>query len=381
VRKDGADYEVCRVSMGGVMKLRIALMLMVVLSGAPVAIRAQTPEPPPPLDLVTLKDGSQIYGDVIEMDNGELKIKIAFGVGNFITVKWDNVAKLSVNHPIPVHLKEGTVLMTTVQEGPDGQLSLKVSPMAGPLTVPIESVKAINPLIQPSVVYSGGLTAGLSQASGNSHLRSASLLGDMTGRSDLLRLTLLGRYIYGDDNGRVITRNSRGTIKLDFFVTKRFYWFAASYFEQDTFQDLKLRTSLSSGPGYQFIDKGDFASPYLKDMTLYFESGLAYFNEDFKIAPDKTSLRARTSFKWNWPILDEKVTFYHYDEFFPSIQNTNDFYMTSDQGVRFKLYEGLVSGFQLTYRYNNMPPPGIKSSDTLFLWTVGYSFDTSRKRT
>jgi hypothetical protein len=96
VRKDGADYEVCRVSMGGVMKLRIALMLMVVLSGAPVAIRAQTPEPPPPLDLVTLKDGSQIYGDVIEMDNGELKIKIAFGVGNFITVKWDNVAKRSI---------------------------------------------------------------------------------------------------------------------------------------------------------------------------------------------------------------------------------------------------------------------------------------------
>ncbi len=362
------------------MKSLIAVTLIVLLLSVPDVMQAQTPEPPPPLDLITLKDGSQIYGEVIEMGNGELKIKTAFGVGDFITVKWDNVAKLSVNHPIPFHLKEGTILMATVQEGPEGKLLLKVEPMAGALTVPMESVKAINPLVQPPVVYSGGLTAGLSQASGNSHLRSASLLGDLTGRSESLRLTLLGRYIYGDDHGRVITRNSRGTIKLDFFVTKRFYWFVAAYFEQDTFQDLNLRTSLSSGPGYQFIDKADFAGPYLKDMTLYFESGLAYFNEDFKIAADKTSLRARASLKWNWPILDEKVTFYHYDEFFPSIQNTNDFYLTSDQGVRFKLFEGLVSGFQLTYRYNNNPPPNVKPSDTLFLWTVGYSFDTSRNR-
>jgi hypothetical protein len=28
-----------------------------------------------------------------------------------------------------------------------------------------------------------------------------------------------------------------------------------------------------------------------------------------------------------------------------------------------------------------MPPPGIKSGDTLFLLTIGYSLDTSRKRT
>jgi len=115
-------------------------------------------------------------------------------------------------------------------------------------------------------------------------------------------------------------------------------------------------------------------------MTLYAEAGLAYFNEDFRVVPDKASTRARVSVKWNWPILDERITLYHYDEVFPSLQNTSDFYFTSDQGIRFKLIEGLVSGFQLTDRYNNVPPPGIRSSDMLFLLTVGYSFDTSRKR-
>ncbi|MEP6887570.1 MAG: DUF481 domain-containing protein [Nitrospirales bacterium] len=363
---------------------KIAICIGVILIASFTGlVHAESPPSvvPPPLDLITLKDGSLIYGELIELSNGELKVKTAFGVGDIVTVKWANVAKLTVNHPVPFHLKEGTVIVGTAEEGPDGTLVLKAAPMSGTLTVSMESVSTINPLIQPPVVYSGGLTAGLSQNGGNSHLRNASILGDLTGRSESLRLTLYGRYIYGDDFGRLITRNARGTIKLDFFLTKRFYWFAASYFEQDTFQDLKLRTALSSGPGYQFIDKNDFASPYFRDMTLYAESGLAHFNEDFTVASDRTSLRARVSVKLNWPILDEKITFYHYDEIFPSIQNTKDFYLTSDQGIRIKIIDGFVSGLQLTYRYNNMPPPGIRSADTLFLMTLGYTFDTSRKRT
>lgn len=365
------------------MRTRIILFIgVMLLASLAEAVGAQSPTPaaPPPLDLITLQDGSLIYGEIIELTDGELKVKTSFGVGDIVTVKWANVAKLTVNHPLPFHLKEGTVIVGTAEDGPAGTLVLKVAPMSGTLTVPMESVSTINPLIQPPVVYSGGLTAGLSQMGGNSHLRNASLLGDLTGQSESLRLTLYGRYIYGDDNGRLITRNARGTVKLDFFITKRFYWFAASYFEQDTFQDLKLRTALSSGPGYQFIEKNDFASPYLQDMTLYAESGLAYFNEDFSVAPDRATIRARVSVKWNWPILDERITFYHYDEVFPSLQNAQDFYLTSDQGIRIKIIGGFVSGFQLTYRYNNMPPAGIKSSDTLFLMTLGYTFDTSRKR-
>ena len=79
---------------------------------------------------------------------------------------------------------------------------------------------------------------------------------------------------------------------MDFFITKRLFWFAASYFEKDQFQDLNLRTALSSGPGYRFIEKGDYESPWLKDMTLYAEAGLAYFNEDFTTDNDQMSFRA-----------------------------------------------------------------------------------------
>jgi putative salt-induced outer membrane protein YdiY len=251
--------------------------------------------------------------------------------------------------------------------------------MQGTLTVPMDSIKSVNPIIQPPVIYVGSLTGGFSQTTGNSHLINASLLGDFVARSDQLRLTLNGRYVYGDDARTIIARNARGMIKLDFFITKRLFWFASAYFENDRFQDLKMRTALASGPGFQIIDRGDFEGP-LKDMTFYAEAGLAYFNEDFNVANDTDSIRGRYSMKLNWPLLDDRITIYHFSEFYPSLENSRDFYLTMDNGIRFKLWKGFVSGLQLTTRYNNRPPPGTGDTDHLYLLTLGYSFDTTRTR-
>jgi hypothetical protein len=51
-----------------------------------------------------------------------------------------------------------------------------------------------------------------------------------------------------------------------------------------------------------------------------------------------------------------------------------------DNGVRFKLLEGFVSSFQITTRYNSKPAAGTGDTDNLLLWTLGYGFDTTRKR-
>jgi putative salt-induced outer membrane protein YdiY len=307
------------------------------------------PAAPAPLDMVTLKDGSVIYGEVIEMSGGVLLIKTDAAADKTVKLNWANVDKLAINHPLPFHLKEGSVLIGTATEGPNGTLNVQAEPLKGTIQVPMESITALNPLIQAPVIYSGSLTGGYSQTTGNSHLKNASLLGDFVARSEQLRLSLNGRYIYGDNANTLIARNARGTIKLDFFITKRLFWFASAYFENDRFQDLKMRTALASGPGYQFVDRGDYGG-LLKDMTLYAEAGLAYFTEDFRTANDTSSTRGRASIKLNWPLLDDKVTLYHYSEFYPSLQNTKNYYLTMDNGVRFKIFEGFVSGFQVTTR-------------------------------
>lgn len=332
----------------------------------------------PVRDVVTLKDGSVIYGEVIEMTGGLLHLKNSL-VSDIIKIKWEEISKLAVSHPIPFHLKDGTVLIGTVEESDPDMIKLKAGPTGSIMTVPMNVVTQVNPVLQPPVVYTGSINAGYSQSAGNAHLKNVSVIGDFVARSEQLRLTMLGRYVYGDNDGSLITRNARGTIKLDFFITKRFFWFASAYFENDFFQDLKLRTAIASGPGYQWIERGDYGGIF-KDMTLYMEAGPAYFNEDFRTAPDQASFRGRVSTKWNWPLFDDRFTIYHYHEIFPSFQNFSDFFFTMDNGIRFKIFEGLASGFQVTTRYLNQPPPGVVNTDNLYLLTLGYAFDTTRKR-
>jgi hypothetical protein len=51
-----------------------------------------------------------------------------------------------------------------------------------------------------------------------------------------------------------------------------------------------------------------------------------------------------------------------------------------DNGVRFRIYEGFVSGIQVTTRYNSAPAQGTGTTDHLYLITLGYNFDTTLKR-
>ena len=357
----------------------ILLVVFMLLTGLSAHAAEEVPAAAAPIDTVTLKDGSVIYGEVLEMSGGILFLKNPSNPDNLIKLKWDDVTKLTVTHPIPFHLKEGTILNGTATAGPDRVLVIQAEPLKGTMEVPMSDVTSLNPLIQPPVIYVGNLTGGYSQTTGNSHLRNASLLGELVARSEQLRLTMNVRYIYGDNAGTLTARNAKGTIKLDFFITKRFFWFASAYFESDQFQDLSLRTSLASGPGYQWVDRGDF-SGILKDMVFYTEAGVAYFDEDFKTTPDRTSFRARISLKLNWPIFDERITFYHFSEFFPSLQNTSDYYLTMDNGARFKIWEGFIFSLQVTTRVNSNPAPGTGDTDNTYLMTLGYAFDTTKKR-
>lgn len=357
----------------------ILLLVFSLCTGLFRPAAAQDPPAAAPIDIVTLKDGSVIYGEVLEMAGGILFLKNPSNPDNMIKLKWEDVTKLTVTHPIPFHLKEGTVLNGTATPGPDGVLVIQAEPLSGTMEVPMSDVTSVNPLVQPSVIYIGNLTGGYSQTTGNSQLRNASLLGELVARSELLRLTMNVRYVYGDDAGALITRNARGTIKLDFFITKRFFWFTSAYFENDRFQDLKLRTALATGPGYQWIDREDY-SGIAKEMTLYTEAGLAYFNEDFNLTGDKSSVRARISIKWNWPFFEDRITLYHFSELFPSLQNTSDVFLTMDNGVRLKIWKNFVSSFQMTTRYNSRPAPGTGDTDNLYLITLGYALDTTRKR-
>jgi hypothetical protein len=187
-------HSIASVGLGVILSLTITALCSAFPLDDPAPVSASAT---PAHDVVTLKDGSVIHGEVIEMVGGVLQVKSALA-DDVIKVKWSEVSKLAVSHPIPFHLEEGTVLIGTVEEGEPGTMTVKAAPTGSAVTVPMDSVKQVNPVVQSPVIYSGSLNAGYSQSTGNSQLRNASVLADFVARSEQLRLTLLGRYVYGE---------------------------------------------------------------------------------------------------------------------------------------------------------------------------------------
>lgn len=327
------------------------------------------------LGKITLKDGSQVYGEIVEMTEGMMTIKTLFHEGDPIKIKWSEVTGIDTVEPMTFVLSNGTILQGKTAMTQPGTLDVKTELLPEPIPVQLGSVLAVNPPVKKPVVFTGNANFGGSVTAGNTDLKNFSFVGELIARSERLRLTLLGRYLYGENDGELNARNAFGTIKLDFFLRKRFYVYTGALFEQDTFQDLNLRSSVFAGPGYQFIEEGDYANPYLNKLQLHAEIGLGYFNEDFKRADDVNYFSGRWAINFNWPVLPW-LTLFHQHQGFPSLEKTSDWYVTSQQGIRMTIWENFITTFQVNWRYDNSPAPDTKKADTQYILALGYAFES-----
>lgn len=328
-----------------------------------------------PLGKITLKDGSQIYGEIVEMTEGKMQVKTLFHEEKDpITIKWSEVAGIDTEDPMSFVLGNGTILVGKPIMTQPGRLDVKTELLPDPIPVQLDSILAVNPPVKKAVAFTGNFNFGGSVTSGNTDVKNFSFVGELVARSERLRLTILGRYLYGENDGQLNVRNAYGTVKMDFFVTKRFYTYTGVLFEQDTFQDLNLRSSVFAGPGYQFIDEGDYANPYFSAMKLHGEVGLGYFNEDFKRADDVNYFTGRWAVNLHWPVLPN-LTLFHQHQGFPSFEKSKDWYVTSQQGIRMNIWEDLITTLQINWRYDNSPAPGTKKADTQYILSLGFVFD------
>jgi len=194
------------------------------------------------------------------MTEGKLKVMTAFA--KEVEIDWAQVTGLVTDEPLSMVLTDNTVLKGQVARTPDGGFSVKTPDLANPIPVQQGTIAAINPPVKPAMTFKGFLAAGATMNDGNTNNRSASLSAEFEARSERQRFTVYGVYNYADDNSHEVTaRNARGQIKYDFFITKRFYVFAAALFENDKFQDLNLRTALTAGPATSSSTRGSSRSP------------------------------------------------------------------------------------------------------------------------
>ena len=351
-------------------RLCVFTLIVGALFAGALPLHSQEEAAPPAT--VKLKDGSVIHGTITGMNGGELLIDTGFG--GTIPVNWEQVADLSNSLKLPIQTTDGSKYMGTIS-GVDasGNATINADDASGPISVPLTAVAAFNP--PPDVTYKGFINAGASIADGNTRTKTASANAEFVARSKRQRLTLRGSWNYAEDNVSGLTaRNTRGQVKYDFFWTDRFYTWISAFFEGDRFQNLSLRTALSAGLGYQWVNAGDFEDEWLEGLEVYTEAGIAFFNEDYRNGTDDQYVSGRWALKVDWPIIPDRITLFHFHEGYPSLENGEDIYILSEQGVRMTIWENFIATFQVNWRWDNTPSQGFRRSDTLYIATLGYTF-------
>lgn len=335
---------------------------------------SQVSQGPVVFDEITVKDGSHIVGEVVDMTDGKLRVKTAFG--GDLEVAWDDVTSIKTAKPLPFVLEDGSIILGTAEGTAEGNVTLRAGLLAEPSTVGLPTITAINPPEKRSVIYNGDINLGFAISDGNTQTKGFNVLANFVARSKKQRFTLRAGYNYAEDRGRLTERNGNLSVKYDYFVTERLYAFISTLIESDEFRDLDLRSAVSGGPGYQFIDTDDFSEEYLRDMQLSAEVGLSYFNDNFT-APlrDESYVAARWGLNFDWAFLPEQVSYFLYQEGYPSLEKAEDLYIATRTGLRFVIWGDLISTAQINWRWDNTPPRGVERSDVLYLLTLGYKFE------
>jgi putative salt-induced outer membrane protein YdiY len=253
-------------------------------------------------DQVVLDNGDSLSGTVENIVAGKLTLKTEYA--GSIGIDISRIKKISTSSPVEVHLQNGEVMKGVLKTAEDGQVTVEGSDARQATTFDWKKVASINP---PPIKWTGSVTVGANDQTGNTHRNGASLSIDATRKTETDRFSLGYQFNYAHEDAAVTARNHYGYMKYDYFFTKKIYGYLSTELLSDTFRDLTLRVAVGPGAGYQIWDD--------TRKFLYLEAGLSYISETRKTGKDEDFLAARVGgdFRYNilkYLVFSDKVILY-----------------------------------------------------------------------
>ena len=326
-------------------------------------------------DEVTLKNGDRLTGTIAQSDGKTLTLHTDYA-GDLL-INWDAVQGIDSKETVHLQLKDGRNVAGPVSAA-DGKL--QVSTTSGNVEAPISDVKtlrsdkeesAYQKTLHPSIFreWKSGLNLGFALTRGNSETKNLSI-GFVATRHTLHdKLGAYSNIVYAtnDAAGAVpsTTANTAGGgFRYDHDIRKRLFAFLAADFFSDALQGLNIRAAEGGGLGFHAI-KND-------STTLDFLGGLNYTHESY------TALTRNFAALTIGEDLIHKIgksTVLTQDlNFFPDLNNTDEYRATFDFGTVTKLTHRL--GWQNSFSdiYVTNPPAGKRQNDLVLTTGLNISF-------
>jgi len=314
---------------------------------------------------VVLKNGDRLTGEIVKLSDNILTLKSPlFGE---VELPWKQVLELESDEGVIVKLKDGSTAEGKVTLSQQGELIIDQGDLGRSRPLQRAEVAMFNPpIVDHSVKYSGRANLGGVFNRGNSEDDALNFDAELIARTPENRYTLAAEVNEAESAGVTTTSNRYLLTQYDAFLSEKDYLFVNAKGEQDKLADLNLRTSLGAGYGYQF-----FETDRAKLSTEY---GLAYINEDYIVAADESFPSLSLGLDYERKFWNKRLVFFNNNDLSVSLEDTADSLFKTKVGLRVPIVENVNVATQVNVDYDNMPPPGVKKTDTSLIFSVGYGF-------
>jgi putative salt-induced outer membrane protein YdiY len=209
-------------------------------------------------------------------------------------------------------------------------------------------------------VWKSSVALGLTASAGNTDRRSANLSAELARRHGPNRTSAKFAWDYAqkkddtDVDYELDQRHVQGDLKHDYFFSEKTYAFVGAGAENDFGKNITLRYTATAGLGVQVIDEAE--------LSFALEVGAGYVDEESSLASNVNepgSITARVSTNLV-VLLTEKLKLTNILSLFPSLEDGDDVFGTSDTRLDFPLGEGsdFRGQFQWILDYDNTPSFG-----------------------
>ena len=317
-------------------------------------------------DEVLLDNGDRLTGTVVGKEGDKLRLQTPYA--GTLEIQWSRVKRLVTDQAVRIILEDDARLNGVLLEAPEGALRIKGEDSVEGGPIPLEKISYINPPpeVDGGLVFTGKLNLGINVAKGNTDTEDAHFDGEMIARTLKNRFTLGAIYNRSRSLGLDTKDNATGYGKYDHFLEEKWYMYANALFFRDRFKDIRMRTTLGLGSGYQF-DTGT-----RKNLSL--EGGLNYVSEDYYEAEDNAYPSARWSVNYDQYLGQTELQFFHFHEGYVGLTDVKDFFLRTQTGMRVPLWRSLKATFQFDFDWDNTPAPGAREDDTRYLINIGYNW-------
>jgi putative salt-induced outer membrane protein YdiY/small nuclear ribonucleoprotein (snRNP)-like protein len=311
-------------------------------------------------DQIVLENGDRLTGTLKDVHGGMLTIETEYS--DPIRVHVSKIRSVVTDSPVELHLTDGEMLKGTLKTTEEGQIYVESSAHRESTVIDWESVKSINP---SGRLWRGNISIGATLQSGNTDRVSASIGAEASRRTERDRFSLRFLFNYAEEDDELTTRDTYGLLKYDFFFRRSLYSFLSVELFSDEFRDLKLRTVIGPGIGYQVWDED------VKSLSV--ELGIAYFSEDLDEGDDDQWVTARAASTLKWKILGPVIFSDHF-VIYPQLDDVGKYQLRNEASLTSPLAYGL--GLKLTniFETDSDPPEGVRKNDIYWLLGLQYTF-------